>query len=67
MNKELKPCPFCGGEPYTAIGKDAQFLTLKVACYKCCIKREISFNAGAKFEDVQAAINEVIELWNWRA
>lgn len=67
MNKELKSCPFCGGEPYTAIGKDAQFITFKVACYNCCIKREIAIQAGANFENVQSAINEVIELWNGRA
>lgn len=67
MNKELKSCPFCGGEPDTAIGKDAQYLTFKVTCCKCYIKREITVQAGANFENVQSAINEVIELWNRRA
>ena len=65
MNKELKPCPFCGGTP-ELIENNPCALVLYIRCPKCnaMITRDTQ-NADdtKKDEDARQA---VIKAWNTR-
>lgn len=59
MNKELKPCPFCGGEANTypvVVGRHLDHTLFSVSCKKC--------GCGTKRFDW---IREAIAAWNKRA
>jgi Lar family restriction alleviation protein len=58
---ELKPCPFCGGEPRIVSFKHtfSRFLVYQVMCFACHTKPKY-FCRGRTEE-------EAIEAWNRRA
>jgi endogenous inhibitor of DNA gyrase (YacG/DUF329 family) len=72
-NRKLKPCPFCGKEPKTAInyfkvgGGELQ-LDFSVICPECKIARRVRDDVeGKEFETYEYYMNEAINLWNDRA
>jgi len=52
---ELKPCPFCGGEPYFY----AADRIINIGCYMCRYHRY--------WKGLITTDKEAIEEWNWRA
>lgn len=71
-NRKLKPCPFCGEKPTTAInysqvgGGELQ-LNFSVICPKCKIARRICDDVeGKEFEAYEYYMNKVIDFWNDR-
>ena len=67
--EELKPCPFCGGEPKIERSRGNEYVgyaeTVSVSCcvYMCCDDKMNS--SGNPIED--DAYNRVVERWNKRA
>lgn len=60
--EELKPCPFCGGEPFLAIhyGYSVDYDDYSINIYECgCSKCDISYKCRWDKD-------EVINLWNRR-
>ena len=73
MNEiRLKPCPFCGTEPYTSIvGSDDEKMKIYIQCNNpdCGTKMDFTIKAERvilRFEDVINGINKAIETWNRR-
>lgn len=70
--RKLKPCPFCGEEPTTAInyskvGEGELRLNFSVVCPKCRVSRSICEDVeGKKFEVYRFCMNKVIDKWNER-
>lgn len=64
---ELKPCPFCGGEPYflkPRHEKGTAFDTMMIECKHCgALPYGVSVYDGKKEEDKKAAI---AKFWNKR-
>jgi Lar family restriction alleviation protein len=75
MNKELKPCPFCGSTSLKVESKHngrnchTGTHSATVRCSKCHARGSTaSSKAGYKIYSVsEEAINRAIELWNRRA
>lgn len=73
--KELKPCPFCGGEAFLKYGKPATFGTFEVLviCKKCSASvagvSRINFKThGFKEKNgYDIAQQQAIKSWNRRA
>lgn len=72
--KDLKPCPFCGGEPVTKV--ETTYMALKenrmlfsITCKDCGVTRTSSLNTinGDTFKDVEIAIETATRRWNERA
>ena len=69
---ELKPCPFCGGKPYTrfslrSMGHQSDSVGFRVECFKCGISKGVILKVcDASFDDIEKAKNEAIEAWNRR-
>ena len=73
MNKDLKPCPFCGRTNtlttrygYDKDGTDSYFF--QIGCLFCGIR--MTAHAGefdTKFSDIEDIIEKLIEKWNRRA
>lgn len=65
---ELKPCPFCGGEPYflkPRHEKGTAFDTMMIECKHCgALPYGVSVYDGEKEEDKKAAI---AKFWNRRS
>jgi len=59
MNKELKPCPFCGGDVVLNKFDDPW------AVFKCVNKNEIACFVGVSFNFVTSE-EEAIKAWNRR-
>lgn len=73
MNEiRLKPCPFCGTEPYTSIvGSNEEKMKIYIQCNNSDCGTKIDFTIKAervflRFEDVINGINKAIETWNRR-
>lgn len=70
---KLKPCPFCGTEPYTAIvGVNDEKMKIFIRCNNpnCGTKMEFTIKAERiflRFDDVISGINKAVETWNRRA
>jgi Lar family restriction alleviation protein len=68
MSEELKPCPFCGGEPKTSHRPESEAggggHVAFVVCY--CGGYSSTAHQMGHAETVQAAIAEAIEKWNTR-
>lgn len=68
MSKKLKPCPFCGGNPY--LFKD-NFGKYGVACEKCNLWLGIKVENGVPLCDEWWEIfntkKEAVRAWNRRA
>ena len=72
LKEELKPCPFCGTEPKTAInyvrcGGEELTLAYSVFCPACKITKRFVINSeGLSFKEYVEAMNNVIIMWNCR-
>lgn len=63
QTEELKPCPFCGGEPETLVSGDDVDLWAYVSCSICDAQgKEVYFSDGGRTAKQVAA-----EYWNNRA
>lgn len=63
MSKELKPCPFCGGQAAISMLKGGSFPRYGVVCHNSrCFAGEASC-FGRKYP----TINDAITAWNRRA
>lgn len=60
--KELKPCPFCGGEPLLEPYEVRKGYEASIQCNRC-LGRMISIT----YDDEKTAVKKVIEAWNRRA
>lgn len=66
MSKELKPCPFCGGE-VDYVHTDHRDLTNRshhYVCRKC--KATVFLDVVCKYKSAEAIEREAIEIWNRR-
>ena len=59
MKPELKPCPFCGGEPEYITGKTHGFVRCKNLMCGCA-------GPAMPISDTYAAMPEAIKKWNTR-
>ena len=67
MSEELKPCPFCGGEPKTTVESKANtIITVSICCKKCHAEIHDSVIDLCDLDTMQRAINNVIGAWNRR-
>ena len=60
--KELKPCPFCGGEPLLEPYEVRKGYEASIQC-NSCLGRMITIT----YDDKKTAVKKVIEAWNRRA
>lgn len=62
---ELKPCPFCGGEPYIAYNEDKR--SWIVRCFHCGaeVKECMAFDYGEL--SMKSARDWIVDKWNQRA
>lgn len=61
--KELKPCPFCGGEAEISINKTKQAQTSVIRCSVCSCQKTM-----LKYPNYKGDIEQdIIESWNRRA
>ena len=67
--EKLKVCPFCGGEPSTALRIMLGKVEFTVFCRKCYISKTMGlkpeFNE-ATFKEVAEGMEEAIQAWNVR-
>ena len=65
--KELKPCPFCGGEVDCVYKnhRDLFNLTYQYVCRRC--GANIFLNVVHKYKSAEATEQEAIKIWNRRA
>lgn len=71
---ELKPCPFCGAMPKTAVqvtemGGSEDHVDFSVRCTKCETNKTVRLKIVTHcfFHDVEKAMDEAIKAWNRRA
>lgn len=73
--RELKPCPFCGGDPRTDVrvtqkcsGDGMDIIDFSVSCVSCGTNKTIRMKLGktCEFIDVLDAMEKVEEVWNKR-
>ena len=66
-NKELKPCPFCGGEAHISIS-DCEMGEKRYMAYAECDNADCEAMLGTElFESEEEAKQTVIKMWNRRA
>lgn len=72
VNTDLKPCPFCGGEPRTSVsyrqcGGGDLVLEFAVICSHCGVKRSVTEELeNAPFGSYINMVDRAMELWNER-
>ena len=72
MNKELKPCPFCGEAPTTAInysrcGGGELELVFSVVCPNCKTSKSVRKEVEGKTFDIYVEqMKAAIKKWNRR-
>jgi len=77
MSKELKPCPFCGGEAeFHVIAKSAShggaFFTFEIVCSKCKVSSPKQHTIGVDMNSTGAIVachderDIAINEWNQR-
>lgn len=69
MSEELRPCPFCGGEPKLKAVMKSYGLTIWCAC-KCGAQTE-GFCPNTSYEDntmknIERSTKKAIKAWNRR-
>ena len=60
--KELKPCPFCGGEAVIHVNDG-----VRVICRECKATTMCLVDSYAQGKPTGSAIKSVVEKWNRRA
>lgn len=69
MSKELKPCPFCGGEAVVkAVNKNYGFT---IWCKCKCGAKTVGYcpntdNEDSTLESIESCKNRAVEAWNRR-
>ena len=73
MSKDLKNCPFCGGEAVTMVqvtqmGGGADYIDFSVVCVNCKTEKmaRLRIEGSASFADVEKMMQRVTEMWNQR-
>ena len=73
MSKELKTCPFCGGEAATVVrvtqmGGNSDYIDFSVVCVNCKTEKmaRLRLEGFASFADVEKVMHRVTEMWNTR-
>ena len=72
ISTELKPCPFCGGQPRTNVnyrhcGGGDLVLEFAVTCSHCGVRRSVKEDVeDAPFGSYINMMDKAIELWNGR-
>ena len=72
INTELKPCPFCSGQPRTSVnyrqcGGSDLILEFAVTCSNCGVRRSITEEVeNAPFGSYINIMDMAMELWNGR-
>lgn len=76
MQRELKPCPFCGSVPATYIGFEGRSMAYPVVsanikCEKCrfVLTFQMTYDmvtGMTSFESVERGIDHIISQWNER-
>ena len=67
MDKQLKPCPFCGANAHVSIS-DCEMGKKRYMAYAECNNMDCEAMIDTElFEDENQAEQKVIEMWNRRA
>lgn len=70
MSEELRPCPFCGGEPKLKAVMKSYGLTIWCAC-KCGAQTEgycpSTSNEDNTMKNIEGSTEKAIKAWNRRA
>ena len=72
ISTELKPCPFCGGQPKTSVnyrqcGGGDLVLEFAITCSHCGVKRSVTKEVeDAPFDSYINMMDKAMELWNNR-
>lgn len=70
MSEELRPCPFCGGEPKLKAVMKSYGLTIWCAC-KCGARTEgfcpNTSNEDNTMKNIERSTEKAIKAWNRRA
>lgn len=67
--EKLKVCPFCGGEPATALKQTLNKVEFAIYCQNCYIEKGISIQPKKNwidFDEVEKGMEEAIQKWNIR-
>lgn len=67
--EKLKVCPFCGGEPATALKHAINKVEFTVYCQHCYISKTIAVKPKLNeitFDEVKKGMVEAIQTWNIR-
>lgn len=71
MSKELKPCPFCGGEAIIKAANKSYGFTIWCQCSKCNARTEgycpNTNKENDTMENIEKCKERAIEAWNRRA
>lgn len=77
MERELKPCPFCGHAPITYIGLEGSamgypVISANIKCEKCrfVLSFQMTYDmvtGMTSFESVDRGMDHLIAQWNERA
>lgn len=66
MNTELKNCPFCDSKAECTISADGQAFDITVRCTNCGVAMSESCAKELLIEDLQSAVDLLVNKWNAR-
>lgn len=66
MNEELKNCPFCDNKAECTISVDGQAFDITVHCTKCGVSMSESRANELSVDDLQSAVDLLVNKWNAR-
>lgn len=65
--EQIKPCPFCNGNPYTRIMTYSEMTILTIGCRECDLVLRETVLPGIDFDVFDETKNKLIGKWNRRA